>query len=372
MTEQPLRWLMIATHVPATGTGGGMVRYAVELASAMRSHPGVDLSVLVQRSARHFFENLLGDPRRVFAIGLPVVARSAVERTGLGVDVFSRPFDVVQGTKHLVPRRCRARRVLTVHDMLPLDRPLDFPPAKRWLLPGPYLASVSDADVLICVSRATEDRVCSYLPGTRGRTAVVPLASSHRLRGVAPVPVPRLADRPFALVVGDPSPRKNLALVMRSWVDVAARHPDATLAVAGPPGWRGTAGPEARDADEAVGRLIADDRIMRLGLLSDGELRWCYEQAQLVLCPSLLEGFGLPALEARELAAPLLTSDDPALVEASGSTAMHLPSNRPAAWTKAILDAWSPCRAQRRAGDHPGRTWFDVAEETVDAVRAGR
>jgi hypothetical protein len=81
---------MIATHVPATGNGGGMVRYAVELAAAMRSHPGVDLSVLVQRSARRFFDNLLGDPRRVFATGLPVVNRSAVERTGLGVDVFSR------------------------------------------------------------------------------------------------------------------------------------------------------------------------------------------------------------------------------------------------------------------------------------------
>jgi hypothetical protein len=101
---------------------------------------------------------------------------------------------------------------------------------------------------------------------------------------------------------------------MRSWLDVATRHPDATLAVVGPPGWCRTAGPEARDAEDAVGPLIADDRIVRLGLLSDAELRWCYEQARLVLCPSLLEGFG----------------------------------------------------------HHPGRTWFDVAEETVDAVGAGR
>jgi glycosyltransferase involved in cell wall biosynthesis len=374
MNTRTMRWLMVATHVPASGEGGGMVRYAVEMAAAMSEHPEVELSVLAQRPAGRFFEDLLGDRNRVFTVGLPTTARSVLERSGVGLDAFARPFDVIHGTKHLVPRRCRARRVLTVHDMLPLDRPFDFTRTKRRLLPGPYLASVRDADVLLCVSRATEDRVCSYVPAARPRTAVVPLAASPRLRTVAPIPVARLERRAFALVVADPSPRKNLGLVMRAWVDVARRLPDATLAVAGPPGWGWARGVERRpagQAGEAIDRLVADGRIVGLGFLSDGELRWCYERATLVLCPSLLEGFGLPALEARELATPVLTSDDPALVETSGASGRHLPSDRPAAWTQAVLEAWSGARPPPRpAGAAGGRTWSNVAQETVDAVRA--
>jgi glycosyltransferase involved in cell wall biosynthesis len=257
--------------------------------------------------------------------------------------------------------------VLTVHDMLPLDRPLDFPLGKRRLLPGPYLASVRDADVLLCVSRATEDRLCSYVPAARRRTAVVPLATSASLRNASPVPVARLAGVAFGLVVADPSPRKNLALLARSWARVCARRPEAVLAVAGPPGWGRHRG---HPGDDPLGALSAGGRVLRLGFLSDGELRWCYEQARVVLCPSLLEGFGLPALEATELAARVLTSDDPALVEASGSGARHLPSDRPDVWADAILASWDEGSRPGEAARAATRTWSNVAEETVCAACA--
>ena len=365
-SARPVRWLTLATHVSADGRGGGMIRYTVEFIQALRRRDDVDLTVLAHPRAADFFADLLGGRDRVRlapAASVPVV--SAVERYGLGRLV--RRFDVVHGTKHLLPLRQpghRARLVLTAHDMLPLDRPKDFGVSKRWFIREPYLGSIRSADRVVCVSGATRDRLVSYVPSARTRTSVVPLAADGGLLRSASAPVPGLAGRSFALVVGDDSPRKNLGLLLDAMAMVAERLPGAVLAVAGPPNWGVSA-----DAD-LMRRLVEAGVVLQLGFVSDEQLRWCYENAGVVCCPSALEGFGLPALEAHQLGAPLVTSDDPALVEVSGPDVLHLSSWDARAWVEPlVLRLGEPRRpAAVRPGVPLGRTWDDVVTETKEAV----
>lgn len=364
MTPGPLRWLLMATHVPAGGAGGGMVRYTVEVAAALHRRDDVSLSVAASADAVPYFTDLLGDPARVHAVPtLPTVARSVLERHTRLVE-RGGPHDVVHGTKHLLPRATSALRLLTVHDMVMVDRPQDFGLLKRRLLTGPYLASVRGAHVLVCVSAATRARLLEEVPGVGGRARVVPLAVSSDLLRARPRAVPALAGRRFAVVVGDASLRKNLGLLVDCWDEVRARVPDAVLAVAGPPSWA------ASDHGEAFERLAAAGAVLPLGRVPDEELRWCYEHAAVALCPSLLEGFGLPAVEALAFGAPLVTSTDPALVEASGDAALHLPPDDPRAWVVAVsaaLERGRPASPPPR----PVRTWDEVAAGTVAAARTG-
>ena len=66
---------------------------------------------------------------------------------------------------------------------------------------------------------------------------------------------------------------------------------------------------------------------------------------------------------------PVLASDDPALVEAAGGAALHLPPDDPSGWTKAMLRAlddreWAAQlqqRGERRAAE---LTWARSAEKT--------
>ncbi len=285
----------------------------------------------------------------------PTAAQAWLERRGVGSAAFKREFDVVHGAKHILPAHPRGAGVLTVHDFLPLDRPGDFGRAKRALLPGPYLASIAEATALICVSAATRDRLASYVPAALERAHVVPLAGSA-LSAVTPEPVPRLVDRRFALVVGDDSARKNLRFLTRLWPDVAAEHDDAMLAIVGPPAWK------------AGGSEEPDHRgVQRLGFLSDAQLAWAYRNATVVLCPSVLEGFGLPAREALDLGARLITSDDPALCEVSGTAAEHIRAAAPGPWVDAIGAAFAGPAAVGTAIPSP-RTWADVAAQTVEVV----
>ncbi|MDH2414177.1 glycosyltransferase family 1 protein [Nocardioides sp. CER19] len=373
MTGRPRRWLLLATHVPASGSGGGMVRYCVELARALSARPDVELHLLCAREARDFATSVVGTGHVHVLPGLPVVVRSVIERSGPAVlPVLRQEWDVVHGAKHLLPRRAgRATRVLTVHDLNPLDRPGDFGPAKRMLLRRPYLASIADADVLVCVSAATRGRLSAWAPDADPRSTVVHLAASPTLLAAEGQPVGEVAGRRFVLVVGDPSPRKNLDFVLRLWPLVAAARPDATLAVVGPQSWGPT-----RSA--GVGRRAADGQVALLGHRSDRELAWLYRSAAAVLCPSQLEGFGLPVVEAEALGAPVVISDDAAMGEVAGPRTVRISPHDPDAWRSevlAALDRRPPGVRTGAATQRHGltaRTWRDVAAETVEAVEAVR
>lgn len=357
MSVGPLSWLMLAGHVPPDGRGGGMVRYVVELARALSVRDDVDLHVLADRSTVPFWAQLIGDERRVHVeLSGPTAVRSLGERLALSGRALREPFDVVHGTKHFVPRHVRGRRLLTVHDMLLLDRPEDFGRAKRTLLPRPYLASIRDAESIVCVSEATRHRLLAYVPQVSRRITVVPQAPSSTLLAARPVAVDALAGRRFALVVGDASPRKNLAMLVDNWAQVA-RDEDWRLVVCGPAGW-GT---------NQIGRAERDPRVMLLGHVSDEQLAWCYTQAALVVCPSLLEGFGLPAAEARAFGARLLISEDPALAEAAGGGATTVPVADVDGFLGAARDLLGT--PGRDAQSQDVRTWDDVADETVRAAR---
>ena len=352
-----MRYLLLATHVPRSGSGGGIVRYTVELADALHRRADVELHVLATHDGAAFFASLLPVARIHPVPAAPVAVRSLLER--------ERPtpggFDVVHGAKHLVPRRSRgASTVLTVHDTLLLDRPADFGRAKRLLLRRPYLASVREADVLVCVSRATRARLLDYVPTAGDRVRVVPLAASTALAAAPAEPVPPLVGRPFALVIGDASARKNLQLVVDGWPRVRAAVPRAVLAVVGPPDWGRT------HRGSTWAEQVADGAVLPLGHVTDGALRWCYEHASVVLCPSVLEGFGLPTVEALRFGAPVVTSEDPALCEAAGGRGVAVPARDRDAWVRATVAGL--CGERRRPEAAP-RSWDDVARETLEAVR---
>lgn len=354
----------MAGHVPPDTRGGGIVRYTVELARALGRRDDVDLHLLTSPAAAGPLVDLVGGRDRVSPLpALPEAVLPAYERFALGHRLGSS-FEVVQGAKHLLPRGVTARTALTVHDLLLFDRPGDYPLAKRLLLGRHYAASLRQADALVCVSAATRDRLLRWDPRLASRATVVPQTTSPRLLESEPVPVPTLVGRPFALVVGDASKRKNLSVVVAAWSDVIRRHPDAVLALVGPPAW----GVESYGPHHA--HLLSAGNLVQLTGIDDGTLRWCYENCAVALAPSLVEGFGLPAVEALDLGAPLVTSLDPALVEVSGPHAEHLPADDVAAWAEAASRRLGG--SGRRQARRPTRSWDDVAAETVRAVVATR
>ena len=103
----------------------------------------------------------------------------------------------------------------------------------------------------------------------------------------------------------------------------------------------GNPGPHSAETTRRLLELQARGRARWLRGARDGMLRWCYEHARVVLFPSLEEGFGFPLLEALTFHAPVLASNDPALVEAATGLAgvTHLDATDADAWFRAITHA---------------------------------
>jgi glycosyltransferase involved in cell wall biosynthesis len=135
--------------------------------------------------------------------------------------------------------------------------------------------------------------------------------------------------------------------------------------VGGPPG-------EPRVAPEEASRLGVADRVTIVGRVSQPELARWYRRAQVLVAPSLYEGFGLPAAEAMACGIPVVVSDGGALPEvvADGETGRIVAAGDAAALADALaglLDDPQRCRELGEAGHRrviERFTWPQTAART--------
>lgn len=121
--------------------------------------------------------------------------------------------------------------------------------------------------------------------------------------------------KPFFFYAGSLSPRKNMLNVLKAFNFVKDKIPH-NIYYTGGYSWR----------DNEVLKYIEDngleDRVIRLGYVSDDELVALYNVAQCYLYPSLYEGFGLPILEAQACGCPVITSTVSSCPEVAGDAAL--------------------------------------------------
>jgi glycosyltransferase involved in cell wall biosynthesis len=128
-------------------------------------------------------------------------------------------------------------------------------------------------------------------------------------------------DKPFIFHVGSPFPHKNIERLIEAFEILKVKHKDLTLVLAGKREYY------FKQLEKSlVGNPIRDS-IEITGYISDGELKWLYQNAECYVLPSLSEGFGLPGLEAMAHDCPLVSSDATCLPEIYGEAAEYFDPN---------------------------------------------
>lgn len=172
----------------------------------------------------------------------------------------------------------------------------------------------------------------------------------------------------FVLYVGRQEPYKNLARLVDAVADLReTTGRDLGLVVAG-------------KIDDDGARLIdgLGDReraaVHFAGFVSDGQLRWLYEEAAVYAFPSFFEGFGLPGLEAMRHGCPVVSSDATCLPEVYGDAALYFDPSEVSSLTDALARVVTDTaladelreRGRRRAEMY---SWRFMALRTLDAYR---
>ncbi len=226
--------------------------------------------------------------------------------------------DVIHANNYFCPRNLSARIVYTLYDLVTFDYPDYTTEANRLVCTDGLLDAAVHADMMIAISEATRTRFLElfpHYPSSRVRT-VYPASRFSVGQAVGMLP-DGLEHDGFWLAVGTIEPRKNLRRLVRAYAVLVQEYPQTgPLVIAGGSGWL------EDNFDAYIGELGIAARVRRLGYVSDEELAALYAGCHAFVYPSLVEGFGLPVLEAMSLGAAVITSNRSSMPEIAGDAAL--------------------------------------------------
>jgi glycosyltransferase involved in cell wall biosynthesis len=357
------------------GETGGRETYARELIPELFAvEPALAATAFVGRDATPELVAELHTAMRV--VRLPMSTRrpdqwAIGELARLPVAGRRASIDLLHSLANFAPVSGRFRRVMTLHDLQYRAVPELLTPARRLGTAVLLEAAARRADRIITVSQASGHEITENLGIAPDRIDVIPNgvrlpdAAGHRdtdeLRARF-----TLGDRPVALAVGSDLPHKNLDRLLDAMALVPeARRP--VLVLAGP----GTDGPRLREKAMAAG--VSSD-VHLAGFVAAADLDGLYALAELVVLPSLYEGFGLPALEAMARGVPVVCADIPPLREVTGDAALRFAPERTPDMAAAIEMVLTHEGLRTRLAS-AGRarvaafTWRRAADQTLASYR---
>jgi glycosyltransferase involved in cell wall biosynthesis len=231
--------------------------------------------------------------------------------------------------------------VVSVLDLIWLHRPEEWEASPRVhrTMRRRVGRAVAGADRIFAISHAAADDLVSTLGVERERIDVTPLGASlpESPTGVTPLgadlpPSPagpieeralraelELGDARVVLCVAQKRPYKNLHRLVRA---LPALDADVVLVLAGAPT------PHERELRALAAELGVTRRVRFPAWLSETQLEGCYALCSLFVLPSLIEGFGLPVLEAMLRGVPVACSNTSALPEVAGDAALTFDPER--------------------------------------------
>ncbi|MGI8546428.1 MAG: glycosyltransferase family 4 protein [Gemmatimonadaceae bacterium] len=305
------------------GIVGGTETYARSLLHAFaKTSPDNDYVVFVNREAADIALPEAPNFRRVVC---PVNAqrrgaRYAWEQTVLPKYVRREAVTLLHSLGYVGPLQPGCAHAVTIHDLNYLSPEVTMKPHKRLVL-GRFVESVARrADAVITMSEFSKGEIVARLglpaenvnvthlaPGVRCQAADAVTRSDRPADGWR-------VDGPYIIAFGSLYQHKNIPALVRAFGRIAATVPHRLVIVGHLP--------EDSSVGEAISNSGVASRITTTGFVSDRDVDALLTGADLLVFPSLYEGFGLPLLDAQAAGVAVAASAAGSLPEIAGNSAL--------------------------------------------------
>jgi glycosyltransferase involved in cell wall biosynthesis len=229
--------------------------------------------------------------------------------------------DVLLCPYNTAPLRLHAniRLVLVVHDLIFMEKSIGRSISRIQNAGTHYRRVVvplvaKKAFHIVTVSEYSKQRIIASLGVSETRITVIPNAiGDFWFQSGAKVS----SRSPYVLTVSGEAPSKNLTRLIEAFARTRRTRPEVGLIVVG-------VKPGAHHHFRKLAcTLGVEDDVTFAPFVSDEELRSLYQNADLYVCASLAEGFGIPILEAMAVGVPLACSRTSSIPEVCGDAAWY-------------------------------------------------
>jgi glycosyltransferase involved in cell wall biosynthesis len=168
---------------------------------------------------------------------------------------------------------------------------------------------------IIAVSKVTKNEIIDHLKINPQKIAVIYEGIDEKISNLKnQILNPKLKSRKYFLYVGNAFPHKNLDRLLEAFKMLNS---DVNLVLVGREDYF------YKRLREKVELMRLSNKVIFLHNVRDKELSDLYKNALALVMPSLMEGFGLPALEAMANNCLVLASNIPSLREVCGNVAIY-------------------------------------------------
>ncbi len=266
-----------------------------------------------------------------------------------------------QGSKYL-PLSKKTSLILTIHDLNFIFEHANEKEERLAVLQK----KINRASVVVTTSEFTKQEVARHFNIDAKLIKVIYWGCTIP-EDVLPVEPAFALPGKFIFTLGVVVPKKNFHVL----IDFLKQIPDLTLVIAGL--YQSDAG-YYQQIIKRIKELNLEDRVIIPGLITEAEKIWLYEHCEAFLLPSLLEGFGLPVIEAMNFGKPVFISNKTSLPEVGGEEAYYWnsfdPDDMATRFITGLKDYKMNSRKAEQIKQWAGQfTWDKTARQYLDVYQ---
>lgn len=238
---------------------------------------------------------------------------------------INKKIDIWHTTYPLPIKINNAKKITTIHDLIPLKLPYTTLDDKTFFFKN-IRNSIQDSTAIITISENTKKDIldCFDVNPDKIHITYQPIIDNSLTVTDSEDEIDKylnkyqISYKKYILFVGSIEPKKNVGRLIDAYSGLDT---DMQLIIVGKKAWLW---------EEEISKLkitfneLFPTKIKLLEFVSKTDLLYLYKGAFCFVFPSLYEGFGLPPLEAMSFGCPVITSNVSSLPEICGDAALYI------------------------------------------------